>query len=200
MTFSRDDVTLTRFANTVRFFYLYCVHAVCAFPTGIGNALRWFSTFSGLNLNPCLSDTLILLIVAETYRRRLFNGSFSSCQEIVRSIVNSDDFMRNATVSRYSQLHQSLTFYYCGFVRPASDAPAYVHWEYWVLRGQHQEWLVKLLIQKIVLNTGMCWMIAATPLRSLQSHNATSRPPRWQFFHPRLKPFMIYRPHPNLLL
>ena len=140
MTFDRKT-HLMRFTNGVYFYHEFWVQDNNGFPPGVGDRISYVLSVlksHPLNMNH-ISGALILLIVAETYR-----GLGFCDEQAVGSILKSDDFMEEANAKFDTQLHRSTTFARCGFDCPVDGAHAHDHWEHWVLRIHHQEWVVDL--------------------------------------------------------
>ena len=126
MTFVRNT-NLMRFTNGVYFYNLFWVQDNNGFPPGVGDRISY--VLSVLKSHPLdmnhISDAVILLIVAETYR-----GLGFCDEQAVSSILNRDDFMQEANAKFDTQLQRDTTFTRCGFVRPDYGAPAHDDWEH----------------------------------------------------------------------
>ena len=135
MTFDRKS-QLYRFSNSVHFHLEYWVQDNKGFPLGVGNRISFVLSFLKSHLRDLnhISDAVILLIVAETYRRADF------CDEqVLSSILDCDGFMQRANDKIDTQLRRDTTFTRCGFSCPFHSAPAHDHWEYSLKRALRKQ-------------------------------------------------------------
>ena len=140
MTFDRMT-KLLRFTNGVCYYHEFRVEPNFGFPPGIGNRIDFVLSILKLQQRDMnfISDAVILLMVAQTYR-----GTGHCDHQAVDSMLKSNRFMKGANAKFDTQLRSSTTFARCGFDCPVDGAHAHDHWEHWVLRIHHQEWVVDL--------------------------------------------------------